>query len=730
MIFRKSIITLLVLAAFATLFVVGCDNRNSTSGEYSVEILVPENMDTENITIYADNNITVATIQARVKDSKGNAPMGVTVTFRTTIGSIINEVVTDSSGLAQATLRDFGYKGRATVTAEVKGGSHSIFVDIIDAPAVDSIRVVTSTNLDVSKTTQVSAYPKDADGLNIQDGTIVTFKTDLGNFQLDDGTDVGQSAQVEASNGVAKTIFNAGEKTGIANVTVQVDTLISYNQIIVNPGNPNKINLIPEQTNLVIGGNDVSLMRTDIVAEVLDRFDNPVDNGINVSFKAYRMEGEQEISMGSITGMMATDDNGSVTNRFSVGTQAGVVTIQAVADSALAETALTIRASQLSSIQYDFQDEVDLNTQGTGGVEQFELVVNLYDSFGNLLDVPTEMYFRFAQNQPIPTGCRLGTNVTDHNSYLSVTAYNGQARATVSSGSGSGTVYIQVSNSSDPNDAAAITATKSNIVINGGLPSYINIAIGDYNSAADIGGGLWELEVNANVTDQYGNPVAMGTAVWFSIGPALSDPNGTEPNWAVINAAAFVGNINAEEDSTAGVAYTKLVYDGSYANQFLTISAECGTVTETTEFRMPMNEPQLVMYPQLGHVDFGGPWGSDAPTDGSPDTVSSHIVYEVSDQQGNYVKDAYVSSWSDRGTFAFYVDGNGDTPYKVDGSFDPRFMKTPITGIGVNKIIFELRECPPPQNGVPGEQNVQINAQIEGTDITNNANILIIRYRE
>ncbi len=719
-----------MLAVFLLIF--GCDNRNSTAGNYSVKLLVPEDLERagSNITIYADNNITIATIRAKVSDSEGNAPMGVPVTFRTTIGSIVNAAVTDSSGIATVTLKDHGYKGTAKVTAEVKGGSDFIYVDIVEAPGVGSVDVVSVDNLLVNKTSQIVAYPKDVDNVNIQDGTVITFKTDLGNFQLEDGTDLGQSAQVSTSNGVAKTYFNSGTKTGLASVSIEIDSVKVMKEIAVKPGSPNKISLVPERSNLVIGGNDVSSMRTDITTLVMDRYDNPVDNGINVSFKAYRMEGETEIAMGSITGMMATDDNGAVTNRFSVGTQAGVVTIQAAADSALAETALTISASQLSSIQYDFQDEVDLNTRGTGGIEQFELVVNLYDSFGNLLDVPTEMYFRFAQNQPIPTGCRLGTNVTDHNSYLSVTAYNGQARATVSSGSGSGTVYIQVSNSSDPDDAAAITATKSNIVINGGLPSYINIAIGDYNSAANMGGGLWELEVNANVTDQYGNPVAMGTAVWFSIGPALSDPNGTEPDWAVINAAAFVGNINAEDDSTAGVAYTKLVYDGSYANQFLTISAECGTVTETTEFRMPMNEPQLVMYPQFGHVDFGGPWGSDAPTDGSPDTVSSHIIYEVSDQQGNYVKDAYVSSWSDRGTFAFYVDGNGNTPYKVDGSFDPRFMKTPITGIGVNKIIFELRECPPPQNGVPGEQNVQINAQIEGTDITNNANILIIRYRE
>ncbi len=722
MIFRKSLITLLVMAFFATLFVVGCDDRNTTNGNYTVEILEPENMDTEYITIYADNNITVATIQARVKDSKGNAPMGVPVTFRTTIGSIINEVVTDSSGLAKAVLRDYGYTGRAKVTAEVKGGTHSIFVDIINAPSVDSIRVITSTNLDVSRTTQISAYPKDEEGLNIQDGTIVTFKTDLGNFQLEDGTDVGQSAQVEASNGVAKAIFNAGTKTGIANISVQVDTMVVYNDISVNPGNPNKINLVPERTNLVIGGNNVSLMRTDVIAEVLDRFDNPVESGINVSFKAYRMEGENEISMGSITEMMATDEDGSVTNRFSVGTQAGVVTIQAVADSALAETALTISASQLSSIQYDFQDQVDLNIQGTGGVEQFELVVNLYDSFGNLLDVPTDMYFRFAAGQPIPAGCRIGTNVTDESSYLEVTAYNGQARATVSSGSESGTVYIEVSNSETVNDPAAITATKSNIVINGGMPRYINMAIGDYNSANNIGGGLWELEVNASVTDRYGNPVAMGTAVWFSIGPAFSDPNAVEPQWAVINAAAYVGNINAEEDSTAGVAYTKLIYDGSYANQRLTITAECGSVTQTTEFAMPMNEPQLTMYPQVGHVDFNGPQGN------ATDTVSTLIILEVTDQEGNYIKDAEISLWSDRGVFEFYVNGNGQTPYKVEGTDDPRYCNSLVNGMAMTRIIFGIAECPPPQNGVPGEQNVQINAQIEGTDITNNTNVLIVRY--
>ncbi len=706
------------------LSVIGCDDRNTTNGNYSVKILVPEELERTggNISIYADNNITVAKIEAKVSDSKGNAPMGVAVNFRTSLGSIVNSAVTDSSGIAAVILRDHGYKGTAKVTAEVKGGSDFVYVDIIETPGVGTVDVVSVDNLVVNRISQIVAYPKDVDNTNVQDGTIITFKTDLGNFQLEDGTDVGQSAQVQASNGVAKTLFNSGTKTGLATVSIEIDTVKVVKEITVNPGSPNKISLIPERTNLVIGGNDVSLMRSDIQAQVLDRYDNPVKNGINVSFKAFRMEGDHEISMGSITGMMATDDNGSVTNRFSVGTQAGVVTIQADADSAHAETALTISASQLSSIQYDFQDQVDLNIQGTGGLEQFELVVNLYDSFGNLLDVPTDMYFRFASEQPIPAGCRIGTNVTDEDSYLEVTAYNGQARATVSSGSESGTVYIEVSNSETVNDPAAITATKSNIVINGGMPRYINMAIGDYNSANNIGGGLWELEVNASVTDRYGNPVAMGTAVWFSIGPAFSDPNAVEPQWAVINAAAYVGNINAEEDSTAGVAYTKLIYDGSYANQRLTITAECGSVTQTTEFAMPMNEPQLTMYPQVGHVDFNGPQGN------ATDTVSTLIILEVTDQEGNYIKDAEISLWSDRGVFEFYVNGNGQTPYKVEGTDDPRYCNSLVNGMAMTRIIFGIDECPPPQNGVPGEQNVQINAQIEGTDITNNTNVLIVRY--
>ena len=721
MIFRKSLITLFLLALMATMLVVGCDSRNTTNGEYTVKILEPENMDTQYITIYADNNITVATIQAQVKDNKGTAPSGVPVTFRTTIGSIIHTVVTDSSGLAQATLRDFGYKGRAEVTATVKGGSHSIFVDIIDAPAVDSIKVVSFDALDVNRTTEIAAYPKDSLDVNIQDGTIVTFKTDLGNFQLADGTDLGQTTQVEASNGVAKTVFNSGTKTGNANITVTVDDLVVGKEITINPGNPNKINLVPERTNLVIGGGDVSAMRTYINTEVLDRYDNPVESGINIAFKAYRMEGEEEIAMGSITEMMTTDSVGFARNRFSVGTQAGVVTIQAVADSAMAETALTVNASELSSIQYDFQDQVDLNIRGTGGVEQFELVVNLYDSYGNLIDVPTEVYFRFASNQPIPVGCRIGTDVTDENSDLAVTAYNGQARATVSSGSGSGTVYIEVSDDRNRANQFAITATKSNIVINGGMPAYINIAIGDYNSGTNIGGGLWEVEVNASVTDQHGNPVSMGTAVWFSL--AAAPPDFDDPDWAVINAAAFVGNQNAEEDSTAGVAYTRLVYDGSFANHKLMIVAECGSITQTEEFQLPMNEPQLTMYPQHGHVDFGGPHST------ATDTISTFIICEVADQEGNYIQDVEISLWSDRGVFLYYVDGNGEMPFKVDGSDDPRYVKTLDTGIAMAKILFGLDECPPPQPGVPGEQNVQVNGQIEGTDITNNTNVLIIRYQ-
>ena len=720
---KKYTLILITLLVFILMAVAGCDSRNSTNGVYSVKILKPENLERtgENITIYADNNITVARIQAKVSDSKGNAPMGVPVSFKTTLGSIVNTALTDSSGIAIVTLRDHGFQGTAKVTAEVKGGSDVTYVDIIPTPSVGTIDVITVDNMIVNRTAEVVAYPKDVEESIVQDGTIVTFKTDVGNFQLADGTDLGQTTQISASNGVAKTFFNSGTKTGIASVSIQIDTLKVVKEINVKPGNPNKINLVPEQTNLVIGGDDVSLMRTYINTQVVDRYDNPVESGINIAFKAFRMDHDTEIAMGSITGMMTTDDEGSARNRFSVGTQAGVVTIQAVADSALAQTALTISASELSSIQYAFQDQVDLNIRGTGGVEQFELVVNLFDSYGNLLDLPTEVYFRFAAGQPIPDGCRIGTDVTDENSDLAVTAYNGQARATVSSGSGSGTVYIEVSDDRNRANQFAITATKSNIVINGGMPAYINIAIGDYNSGTNIGGGLWEVEVNASVTDQHGNPVSMGTAVWFSL--AAAPPDFDEPDWAVINAAAFIGNQNTEEDSTAGVAYTRLVYDGSFANHKLMIVAECGSITETEEFQLPMNEPQLTMYPQHGHVDFGGPHST------ATDTISTFIICEVADQEGNYIQDVEISLWSDRGVFMYYVDGNGEMPYKVTGSNDPRYVKTLATGIAMAKILFGIDECPPPQPGVPGEQNVQVNGQIEGTDITNNTNVLIIRYQ-
>jgi hypothetical protein len=265
-----------------------------------------------------------------------------------------------------------------------------------------------------------------------------------------------------------------------------------------------------------------------------------------------------------------------------------------------------------------------------------------------------------------------------------------------------------------------ISAIKSNIVVHGGPPSSIDFSIGGHNSSVDgqggMGGGVWRVQIGAFITDQFGNPVSNGTAVWFSL------PE--EPTFASIEAAAFVGNENVDGDSLPGMAYTLLSYEGTHTNESILIRAETGGTPGNPEnfqdedyLVLPMQFPAIDMLPQPQNIV----WIDDQ---NPPAYIDALARITVVDGQNNRLDNVKVQFYC---TIGDPIDGGTDS----DGN-----PYTELTGIietehgRIDKgWRFYHYNCPPSPDGVtPGTATGTIIAHILGTQVTGSTDYFLFRY--
>jgi len=238
-----------------------------------------------------------------------------------------------------------------------------------------------------------------------------------------------------------------------------------------------------------------------------------------------------------------------------------------VSDSAAATAYITVTSDDCLFHRIVFSGQIDIHIQGTGGQESFELMVNLYDMNGNLIDESLTVWF---QLMSYPAGM----NINNVGVIDSTQSTNGHAVVSINSGSASGTASVKAWAFND--EGIEISATKSNIVVHSGPTNSIDISVGDQSTGVNVGGGFWEIECAALLNDISGNPVDYGTAVWFSLPES--------PSWATVAAASYVGNVNANGDSLDGVAYSSLIFEGSHSNEQLLIKVESAGVDSNVVF--------------------------------------------------------------------------------------------------------------------------------------------------
>ncbi|MCF7794440.1 MAG: fibronectin type III domain-containing protein [Candidatus Cloacimonetes bacterium] len=344
--------------------------------------------------------------------------------------------------------------------------------------------------------------------------------------------------------------------------------------------------------------------------------------------------------------------------------------------------------------------------------EPISFVVELLDSNGEIVDRDYEVWFKYLV---CPDGMNINNQVFGVGDSLSVLSNDGLVAVTLNAGSQAGTAAIEISAVNVQNNW--INTIRSNIIVHSGIPENIELSHRGINSGQNMGAGVWQIEVAAIINDEYGNPYDYGTAVWFSLEDAQN--SGIDPDWAVIGAAAYIGNENANGDSTAGVAYTYLNYEGSHTNDSLLVHCEVALSTGYFEETFSMNVPL-----QFGVIDIVA---TGDPIVWTPNTVEDSLTTNftvlITDEQNNSINNQQI-----------YFSGTHGHPVDM-GTDEDNNAFTELTGVAPNSFgqvakewTFYIYECPPPAGNIPGTTTATITMFIPGADVQEDIHITLYRY--
>ena len=534
--------------------------------------------------IYADGNVTYATLSATLKNADAEPIWQDTIRFTSypAYTSVASPAVTDSTGTAISTFNDIGAAfftdpDSAMIIAKYSalGLADTTYIIIKEAPVIDHIVLSSQGEAglsgDGSDTTNVLAKVWLADGNVAPEGTPVDFTATLGELLPEDTivTQAGQATVLFRSASTIDTAFIYATAGGVESNQIAIPFV---------PGDATDIELVSiVPGELIVGGPSGTL-----TVMVKDTVGNGVPNQ-QVSWTS---------SLGTITSLSISDNEGLAIAFLSPQTQAGISQITVFSDGISDTTrfGVPIVSGYPSSIQLS-SDVNTIQVQGTGGQEAATLTASVSDPNGN--SAPDSVLVVFQIQDPIPPGSQFDNGLPIDSAMTS----NGVSMVSLNSGTGSGTIKVKAHtwrdwfSSTQPSDT--ISATKSNITIASGPPVDIDI---DYNpdviEAGESGyGAALMIEISARVEDVYGNNVSDGTAVFFSIDQ--TEQSIWHGPFAHIDGSAALLD-------TTGVTYTFLYYNSEDTYKTVNVvaqaNAEGGTVVyDTTEVPLPLFGGELVL---------------------------------------------------------------------------------------------------------------------------------------
>ncbi|MCD6266247.1 MAG: Ig-like domain-containing protein, partial [Deltaproteobacteria bacterium] len=466
------------------------------------------------------NNLTAdasstSTIKALVTDAQGNAVAdGETISFSVTTGTgtLSAPTATTTSGGATVTYTASRTAGTETVTAEAANGTaNTVNVTLIEEEVGNIVLTLGASSLvaDGQNSTLVTATVTNSQGATVNDGTTVTFTTTGGDI---DSATAGDQLTVNATttDGVTSAILRSGTTAGQYVVTATSGSISQFDSIEFTPGSAADIvgtTLTANPSVIDADGASTCL----ITYTVVDENNNPVADGTAVDFYT---------TAGALSPESTTTKNGVATTTLTSSTTNETATVTGIVDGVSKTVDVTFGTGPGTGEPVYIIITVDpatIQVKGTGGVESATITALVKDENGQPYNDSADN-IRFDILTGPNGGEVLDSGDGSPSASKTTTTVGGIANVSLNSGTISGTVRVKVTVLKDGTGGVLGTplmAISTEIGIEAGDP--FNITIYTAPTVVDNGDGSISWIISAMVQDQYGNPVADNTGVYFGV---------------------------------------------------------------------------------------------------------------------------------------------------------------------------------------------------------------------
>ena len=532
--------------------------------------------------ILLDNGETVASLETQIRNQNLDPVQNVTISFISDKGIIEPVGTTNNDGIISLTFSDNGTQDDIGLANIVGSFNHPGF----SSSVLDSVQISITTNNGISH--EVIPISYDENGATIIVGEDVSGQTAsslLVATVLDslNAPVTGIPVEFEAlSNG--QEVGSISYLNEYSNSDGQVIGIFDDNGNVYkdNPGTPNyegvsviakfgdkttepiNFNVYPDEDvwpySLVLDSDtdvislDGGVTSAQISIRLLNRLGNPVE-GAQISYVS---------TLGFIAATGFTDSLGADTVAFTdLGNpnDIGVSDIYSSFSHPGFEGVLIQDSLQVYIEDPSFQScaymEIPASIPGNivvrdgGGLESTFIRAEVYDDNGNLMDTPTPVVFTM---EPMVGDAYLED--TPGQTTATLFTVNGVATVSINSGTEPGPVRIVATCDCDQDGAVDLTVVDVPVIISSGAPYSIEAEY-DPNSTTAIGGGFYQTEIAAVVSDIHGNPVEDSAYVYWNIAPK---PPAVAID-AVVEGVSFKNNTPPiSTDPYSGVAYSHIIY--------------------------------------------------------------------------------------------------------------------------------------------------------------------------
>ncbi|MCD6502352.1 Ig-like domain-containing protein, partial [bacterium] len=493
-------------------------------------------------TIYADGASNIA-VACSVFDRYSNpVTPGSPVSFSTTLGSIGGNGYTNTSGFASTRLTAGSDPGDALVTVRCGDAIDFVQVRFEELTAHEVVLNIIPARMpgDGTSSADVTAYVFDSLGLPVSDGTRVTFEH------------VNAAPNGIVNPRIAFTSGGVALATLIAPLDVGTDSVIARVgagpadtvAIVYEPGEPAVIEFDPAFSDVLPadgGGYEQAVF-------VYDEFHNPVNIGTEVTFEA---------TLGDVITPTVVEDTSGRARTYISSTETGPALLTARSGSAVGSRVINYTPLEASFIDI-VANPIRLNADG---VSESHIMITVLDTTDTL-----------SGTRPVSDGTPVflesrGSGVVSPRTVYTV---DGQATATLTAGIIVDTNWVIATVADSVRDSVSVEFIA-------GPP-----AILDFHQIRDtmFADGSDTQTVIVRVRDAYGNPVANGQTVNFSI------------NMGYVTPVSATGGVWPGDS----VGYAKGIVVSGTDYGVASLSATCGSAMNYATIRfIPLTADSLVL---------------------------------------------------------------------------------------------------------------------------------------